>query len=268
MRITEEINPHSGIEVCKMDTDRKFQWVDKNKSHVASWIDKTPFWNKNHVLVLSGAAGSGKTTTSISLISSMKHRVYAGVFDMVIICAPESTLKSLSKSPFEGLPDSQIFHKFDEEFLDFVFETVEINSLENKDTLVWVDDAASALKTNRRIQDKFSNLVMKHRHLKTTIHLLCQDLIQVPLSIRENISGVINFRPINCKRMRLFHEEYLGNITYKEFLELNKFVYKKKGDFLFIKMTTPRKFFKCTNEIFFQGEDNGEEEKNNKNEKN
>jgi hypothetical protein len=262
MKIREETNPHSGIEVCKMGVDKKFKWVDKKtgKSHDADWIDQTPFWNKNHVLVLSGAAGSGKTTTSISLISSMKHRVYNGVFDQILVCAPESTLKSLSKSPFEKLPESQVFHTFNEEFLDFVLETVQINSLDDKDTLVWVDDAASSLKTNRRVQDKLSSLVMKHRHLKMTIHLLCQDLIQVPLSIRENISGVINFRPINCKRMRLFHEEFLGTITYKEFLELNKYIYKKKGDYLMIKMGNPREYFKNGNQIFFNPESNGGEE--------
>jgi len=244
-----------------MSCDKRFQWVDKKsgKSHDAVWIDQTPFWNKNHVLVLSGAAGSGKTTASVSLISSMKHRVYNGVFDQILVCAPESTLKSISKSPFEKLPESQIFHTFDEVFLDFALQTVEMNSLEEKDTLVWVDDAASALKTNRRVIEKLSNLVMKHRHLRCSIHLLCQDLIQVPLSIRENISGVINFRPINCKRMRLFHEEYLGTISYKEFLELNKYIYKKKGDFLFIKMQNPRVYYRNGNQIFFDIEGNGDD---------
>ena len=270
MKIVEKKSDFK-IELSKLSADQKLRYYDNRKKDevVADWIDKTPFWNKNHVLVYSGACGSGKTTTCLSLISSRRKnsRVYAGCFDMVIINAPISTLKSLENNPFEDLDDEQIFNKFDEEFLDYILEKSEENSLNDKDTLTIIDDASNQLKSNRRVIDKLTNLVCKHRHLKLTIHLLVQDLIQLPLSIRENISGVICFKPINSKRMKLFHEEYLSDLSYKEFLELNEFLYKKKGDFLFIKFSLPREFYKNFDRIFISSSiNNAEDETKNKKE--
>lgn len=256
----EEKHSDMKVEVTPLSADQKFTYFDKKKKEevVAKWIDDTPFWNKNHCLVYSGAAGSGKTTAGVSILGSRKKnsRVYAGVFDTVLVCAPISTLKSLEENPFDDLPDDQIFHKFDEDFLDIVLEMSEENSLMNKDTCVFIDDASNQLKANKRVIDKLTNLVCKHRHLKLSIHLLVQDLIQLPLSIRENVSGVICFKPINSKRMKLFHEEYLSHLSYPEFLELNEYLYKKKGDFLFIKFVLPREYYKNFNRIFISSDYN------------
>ena len=262
MRIKEKKSDMS-IEITPLSVDQKFTYFDKksNQEKTADWIDETPFFNKNHCLVYSGAAGSGKTTTCLSIISSMKKnsRVYAGLFDMVICCAPVSTLKSLDDNPFETLPEEQIYHRFNEEFLTDMIELCEANSMMNKNTLLFIDDAANSLKSNKRVIDELTNLICKHRHLKCSIHLLVQDLIQLPLPIRENISGVISFKPINTKRMKLFHEEYLSELSYQEFLELNEFLYKKKGDFLFIKFVLPREYYKNFNRIFITTDNNGEE---------
>lgn len=256
--IIKEAKHDLGIEVCPCKADQKFQYYDpKSNTHKpADWIDKTPMWNKNHVLIYSGCCGSGKTTTSVSLLCSKRQRVYLGVFDQILICAPSTTLKSLANDPFESIPENQVFNEFNESFLDKALETAEYNSSQEKDTLLWIDDAANQLKSNKRVIDKLGNLVMKHRHLRCSIHLLCQDLIQIPLAIRENVSGVIVYRPVNAKRSRLFHEEYLGDLTYNEFMKLNEYIYRKKGDFLFIKMGNPREYYRNFNKLSFQGLDN------------
>ena len=255
MRIEEKPSEFR-IEVRPLHADQRFTYYDKRAKEMrpASWIDETPFWNKHHCLVYSGAAGSGKTTTSLSLISSTrkKSKVYAGVFDTVLCCAPISTLKSLVENPFDSLDPDQVYHTFNEAFLDDVLEICEEKSMMDKDTLVWIDDAANSLKSNRRVIDKLTNLVCKHRHLRCSIHLLIQDLIQLPLSIRENISGSITFKPINAKRMKLFHEEYLSELTYAEFLKLQDYLYRSKGDFLFIKNEIPRAYYRNFDRIYFQ----------------
>lgn len=248
------------IEVTPLSADQKLTYYDKKKKEIqiAEWIDHTPFWNKNHVLAYTGCCGSGKTTCCLSLVASMskKSRVYAGCYDMIVVCAPMSTLKSLEENPFETLPCEQIYHKFDEQFLGEMMEVTEENSMIGKDTLIIIDDASNQLKANKKIIDGLTNLIMKHRHLRCTIHLLVQDLIQLPLPIRENLSGVILFKQINSKRMKVFHEEYMSQLTYSEFLELNEYLYRRKGDFLFIKFSLPREYYKNFSQIFISSDYN------------
>jgi hypothetical protein len=118
-------------------------------------------------MLFSGSAGSGKTSSMISLISSMKYRCYAGLYDKVIICAPATTMKSLKVNPFENLPQEQQFESFDDDCHDSVLEMVENSSQQDEDCIFILDDAASALKGSGSIVKKFSNLIMRHRHLNS-----------------------------------------------------------------------------------------------------
>jgi ABC-type dipeptide/oligopeptide/nickel transport system ATPase component len=241
------------IDVFKSLADKPLQYYHKksNTHKPADWLNDSPFYSKNNVICLTGACGSGKTTMALSIVASMKERVYCGVFDKVFISIPESTFKSIS-SPnlFEELPPNQIYHTFDEELLDTVKKSVERDSMEDMDTLFLVDDAASSLKTNRRIEILLTDLVCKHRHLKLTIILLVQSIVQVPLAIRENLSCLFIFKPINEKRNRLIYDEYMTHISYQEFVELNEtYLYKNKGDNLMIKMEIPRKYYRNLKEF-------------------
>jgi GTPase SAR1 family protein len=260
MKIIENVNKSVDVDIIQQSVDNKFKFYNKktNTHDPAVWIDKTPFFNKNHVCCLTGSAGSGKTTLALSLISSKKHRVYQGVFDKILVCCPPSTLNSLQENnPFKNLPSNQIFDVFDEDFLDEAMELLEVTSLEQQDVLLFIDDAASKLKNNKKVIDKLSEIVMKHRHLRCTVYLLCQDLIQVPLTIRENCNMLIYFKPLNSKRTKLFWEEFLPQISYREFLQLCDFIFTKKGDFLIVKNTEIREFYKNFNLLSFNSIDNG-----------
>ena len=273
MKIIEKENNKLGIELVALTADQPFKYYDKktNSHKVATYINDTPFWNKPHVCVVSGAKGSGKTTAILSLISSKKYKIYEGVFDTIIVCCPEQTLKSLVKSPFEDLPEDQIFYNFNEEFMNYCYETVEANSLEGKDTYIFLDDCGEKLRSNKQMIEALSGLVIKNRHFKLTIHILIQEIMMIAPTIRANCDGIIKFKPINAKREKIFHEEYFSELTYSEFLKLNDYIYKKKGDFLLIKFNIPRQFFKNMNEIFLSDLDNtsnGDIGKNSKKEDN
>ena len=267
MKVIEKNNDKIGIDVFKQCVDRPLTYYEKksNTHKEATWIkEKTnnAFPNKNHCIVFSGACGSGKTTSCLSIYFSMKQRMYCGCYDMVLVCVPPSTLKSLGeKSPFRDLPEDQVYDSFNEVFLKEADEICEYNSKNDKDTLVFIDDGANQLKSNKKVIDAFSNLVMKHRHKRCTLLLCCQDLIQLPLPIRENLSCVAVFKQQNQKRSKLFWEEYMSDVvSYHEYLELcDQVLFKNKGDFLYINLqSNPKRYLRNLNELqFFNTSVNG-----------
>ena len=95
-----------------------------------------------------------------------------------------------------------------------------------------IDDACSRLK---RLADPLSNLLLTHRHLKTSVHILAQDVCQVPLSIRSNLTGGFFFKQSNAKRVQLLREEYLSFLSLDEYKKAECYIWKKKGDTLYIK---------------------------------
>ena len=76
---------------------------------------KEPFPNKSFFWVICGKPGSGKTSLLINtLISKNQNRVYRKVFDKILLVMPSNSRASLTKSPFEDLPDDQKFETFDD----------------------------------------------------------------------------------------------------------------------------------------------------------
>lgn len=236
------------IEIMSQTADSSFKYYNKKNKKIENvdWLPDTQFFpNKNSVFIVLGSPGSGKSTwtTSILTAKTEKNRVYANVFDKIIIYIPESTLSSIKENPFSSLPSDQVFHEYNEDFLDYVLESCEIDSLELKDTCVYIDDAASSLKSSGKMIQKLNNLICKHRHLRLTIFLCLQDQIQLSLCARQSVSCIINFSCNNVKRLKLFHEEYLPDISFKEYMELQKIIYKRKGDFFGIRLDKPPVYF-------------------------
>ena len=95
------------------------------------------------------------------------------------------------------------------------------------------------------VQSKLPALT--HRHLKTSVHILAQDVCQVPLSIRSNLTGGFFFKQSNAKRVQLLREEYLSFLSLDEYKKAECYIWKKKGDTLYIKFgATAAAFSDCS----------------------
>ena len=145
----------------------------------ANYIKDTGLPSTSHILIYYGLTGQGKTSLLCSLITSKKKgsKVYRGVFDKIYICASYTSMRSIAGDPFKSIPEDQYYETFNESFLRDVTQRVHENALEDMHSLIIIDDAVSRLK---RLADPLSNLLLTHRHLKTSVHILAQDVMQVP----------------------------------------------------------------------------------------
>ena len=218
---------------------------------ISSKIDGS-LCNKNFVSLVVGAAGTGKTSIVTALVTSKKKgcKAYRQQFEDIIIDIPRSSLRSIKGDPFKTVEEENIHDDLDEDFLDFVLEKAEENSSQGYRTLVIIDDASSKLKANKVIIDKLTSLVHKHRHLALSMFILVQDLVSVPLGIRKNISQLFYFKPSNEKSNIIFRDEFMGLFTKDETNSILKFVFKKKGDFLNIKLQAePVEYYRNFNKL-------------------
>lgn len=211
-----------------------------------------PLDKKSFVYLMVGAKGAGKTSLMTSLVSgrSKPFKAYRGKFDDVIINMPESSARSIAGDPFKSIPRSNMIADFDEKLLQTIYEKAEEHAEEEEFTLAVLDDASSKLKTNKHIIDGLTQLVHRHRHLRLSMMILVQDLVSVPLGIRKNADAIFYFRPTNEKSNQIFREEFLGGFSKEETNKFMDFVFRKKGDFLMVKLNVqPFEYYRNFNKI-------------------
>jgi hypothetical protein len=211
-----------------------------------------PLDKKSFIYLIVGAKGSGKTSLMTSLVSgrSKPFKAYRGKFDDVIINMPESSARSIAGDPFKSIPRSNMIADFDEKLLQTIYEKAEEHAEEEEFTLAVLDDASSKLKTNKPIIDGLTQLVHRHRHLRLSMMILVQDLVSVCLSVRKNADAIFYFRPTNEKSNKIFREEFLGGFSKDEADKFMDFVFRKKGDFLMVKLNVqPFEYYRNFNKI-------------------
>tara|TARA_R100000655_G_C2995722_1_gene193698 strand:- start:909 stop:1673 length:765 start_codon:yes stop_codon:yes gene_type:complete len=245
MKITEKDN-ELDIKVVKMLCDDEF------KPAPPSPLAKKPF-----IYLFVGAKGSGKTTTAISLLTQKKppYRAYYGSQHDIILNIPKNSLESINNKLIKNHDKDKVYGNFDINFLQELEEISSANAEADFFTMALIDDASSKLK-QKGINETFTNLIHRHRHLKLSLLVLVQDLVSVGLSIRRNVDGVFFWRPLNAKMTTAFVDEYLPDFTKDEVDELFNYVFQKKGDFLFVKTSTiPVEYYKNFNKLEFTRRD-------------
>ena len=212
-----------------------------------------PLLNKPHIYLYVGSKGSGKTTLATSLIASNKppYRAYYQTQDNVYLNIPENSLHSITNKTIKEHDESKVYNEFNLQFLEDVDEKTRASALEEEPefSMVLIDDASSQLKQNKPVIDLFTKMVHRHRHSRTSYHILVQALMSVPISIRRNVDGIFFFKPINAKSSTAFIEEFLGDFSKEQVQELYDYVFDKRRNFLFVKTGSPPEFFKNFNKL-------------------
>ena len=186
-------------------------------------------------LGIVGSAGSGKTSTLISLIKS--RDVYRKRFHNIITVIPESSIASLQSNPFKDLDPSNRHETLDMETLDKIIGQVEENKEEGEISLLILDDVSAELQ-DTGILKKMMRLFLNRRHLGLSIIAIAHSLTgkaALPFAIRKNLSHLILFRQASA--MEQLNSDTL-HMKKDKFSELLHYVFDKPHNHLMIKYST------------------------------
>jgi len=173
-----------------------------------------------HAMLICGAPGSGKTSMMVSLLQ--EKQAFRKVFDQVFVCMPPSSARSLKKNIFEK--HDKMYDDLTYETLENILEQTRESTKENLNSLVVIDDFGAALKDNE-IQRQLKELIWNRRHLRTSIWILVQSYISVPLQLRKAVSHLISYKPRNKIEFQKIFEE-LVQLPKETADELSRFIYK------------------------------------------
>jgi GTPase SAR1 family protein len=252
MKIEEEEN--TVLQVKAFDNQLK------SSSGIHPDLLQPPF-----TLLLVAPKGSGKSTTILRLIYGSKrakgkktkdthHKFYRGFFDKVYVFSPTWQLDP--KCDRCKIPDEQIFDDqsmYEETITEIIAGQQADIEADGKEEaphllLIFSDLAGTSLFSSKK--SILNKLAFNHRHFKISLIIDTQSLRQINTAFRENLSGIMVFAGIsNKKEIQKVIEEYLGQYTEKQAMEILAYVFKdNRFGFLYINLGLNR-FFRNFNRL-------------------
>jgi hypothetical protein len=239
MKIVKYSKPD--LSIVKMSCDKP---IDKKlEEHEASKV----CFSKYSFTLVSAPMGRGKTSTTISLIKGL----FSGCFHNLIILIPENSLHSIPTKDNIFLPKENeskyIYHEYNETVLKEVMDLLEEESADGNSSLLVIDDYGSSFRTDKKAEKVLNKIIIRMRHLKTSIMLLTQNIYQTPRQWREVATNLMLWDSGKSQMEKIFTEF----LQYKreQFNEIMK-LYKNPWDYVLINLKHKRLFFDW-NEIEF-----------------
>lgn len=202
---------------------------------------KTCF-SKHNFTIFTGLMGQGKTST---VISYMKN-IYPGCYNDIYIVIPEISLTSIPKKDniFMNIPEinneEHLFHEYNAEVLENIYGSLVENSSGGYCSLLIIDDFASSFKSDKEAEKILNRIIIKMRHLRTTVFLLTQNIYQCPKKWREVCTNLVCFNLGKSQMKKIFDEffDYKNN----QFEQIMK-LYKSPHDYLLLNLKYKRLFY-------------------------
>ena len=185
-----------------------------------------------HAMLICGAPGSGKTSMMVSLLQ--EKQAYRKVFDHVFVVMPPSSARSLKKNIFAE--HDKMFDDLDVDTMETILEQTRESTKEKENSLVIIDDFGAALK-DKDIQRQLKELIWNRRHLRTSIWILVQSYVSVPLQLRKAVSHLIAYKPRNKVEFHKIFEELI-QLPKETAEDLMRFIFDKKYTFMFADCST------------------------------
>jgi thymidine kinase len=189
------------------------------------------FFNKSNTTAIIGNPGQGKTSLLIHFIE-----IYEKCFQNIYVFMAESSRNSLKKNIFTRiLNQNNLFESVTLENLDYVYENIKEDSLNDEWSLIIFDDVQSYFKDGDIVKE-LSKIVANRRHLRVVNFLILQNFKALHANIRKNITNLILFN-LDKTQTEDIYEEFI-KIKKPLFEKICDFVYKEPHDWLFIHIPT------------------------------
>ena len=161
-------------------------------------------WSTPNFTLICGAPGTGKTSLVIRLLKT----IYKKTFHDIYACIPEVSLDSIPKSDDvfrKHLDDRHLFHEFNEDTMNEIYTQLVENAKDDYNSLLIIDDFGTQLKEGGA-GAMLNKIIIKMRHLKTTVFVLCQNYYQLGKQLREIATNMILFPSSKSMNEKIFDE--------------------------------------------------------------
>lgn len=197
-----------------------------------------PLPKKSFSMLITGRPGSGKTNLLLNLITK-RGKCFNRKFDKVYIWSPSlSTIKD--DDPFELIPDDQKFESATLENLEGVLKTIKDSG---EKVLLILDDVISEVRGrgNQAVENLLQKIFFNRRHLcgaggSASVIATSQTYNKIDPKLRKSASHYIFYENRNKKEIESVFDEIIL-IPQKEFMDVFKYVFDKKFNFMFIDTT-------------------------------
>ena len=225
-RITEEENNDINISKYNFSCDDEDPTIPD------------PLPKKSFSMLITGRPGMGKTCLLLNLICK-RGKCFNRKFDKVYIISPSlATIKD--DDPFELIPDDQKFENATIENLEGILSAIKGSG---EKVLMILDDviAETRGKGNAGVENLLQKIFFNRRHLcgaggSASIIATAQTYNKICPKLRKSASHYIFFENRNKKELQSVFDEIIL-IPQKEFMDVFKYIYDKKHNFMYIDTT-------------------------------
>lgn len=201
-------------------------------------------WATTSFNLLLGKMGSGKTSLLVSLMKS----VFKKCFNHIYLVMPESSRNSLQTNIFEKyLPKDQIYSYLDADVLQDIYEKCVENSANEEFSMLIIDDFQNVFK-DADVTKTLQKIILKMRHIRTSIWLLQQNFQALPKPLRELTTNVITYNLGKSQMLKLFDE--VIQMDKEKFNEIMDLAFVDKYDWLVINLRNKNMYSKFDRIIY------------------
>lgn len=189
-------------------------------------------------MLIIGRPGYGKTSLINSLVCK-SGKNFNRKFDRVFIWSP--SMITMEGDPYEMIPDDQ---KFEEATLENIQEVLdEIRDTGDKVLFIFDDVIADIRgKGKGQIENLLQKIFFNRRHLagaggSVSIIATSQTYNKIDPKLRKTASQLVQYKPQKKEVENIYDDMIL--IPKKEFLDVLRFIYDKKHNFMYIDTQLP-----------------------------
>ena len=202
-------------------------------------------FSRNHYTIVIGKQGQGKTSLCVQLLS---RDIMANCFENIYVFMPDESRQDLENDIFgKNLKPEQIYNDLKSDDLDELYDILKANKEQKENSLVLIDDFQNIFK-NKDIEKSLEKLVIKLRHINTSIILLQQNFQKLPKKLRSLVFNIICFDLGKEELQEIFDEVIKKNRN--QYMELLEFCFNEPHDWICVN-TKSRKIYKKFDEIVF-----------------
>lgn len=204
-------------------------------------------FSRTNFTIVSGLMGQGKTTLAVQMINSL----YKGCFADIYVVMPENSIASIpDKVNFTKHldPEEHLYHTYDEDTLNTIYDKLQENAENGNHSLLVVDDFGNDYK-NKACEKLMNRIIIRMRHLRCSVMVLCQNIYQLPKKMREVASCLVSYNLGKSQMEKIFRE--FMNMKPEEFADVMK-LYSEPHTYLLLNIRNQKLYYKFEAEVLIK----------------